>query len=97
MFPDLSKRPVILVDDGLASGFTMRVAVEALRNSGTGRIVVAVPTSHRHAVEATANDIEALYCPNIRGGLSFAVASAYKHWSDFSEEEVLKILNDFNA
>ena len=97
LFPDLSKRPVILVDDGLASGFTMRVAVEALRNSSAGRIVVAVPTGHRHAVEAIANDVEALYCPNIRGGLSFAVASAYKHWSDVSEEEVLKILNDFNA
>ena len=36
-FPDLGNRSAILVDDGLASGFTMRVAVAALRNAGAGR------------------------------------------------------------
>lgn len=44
-FPDLTQRPAILVDDGLASGFTMLVAIEALRKTGTGAICVAVPTA----------------------------------------------------
>jgi len=90
--PDLSKRCVILVDDGLASGFTMMVAVEALRNSGADQIVVAVPTGHRRTVQKIAERVEAIYCPNIRGGLSFAVASAYRYWSDVSEEEVVRTL-----
>lgn len=94
-FPNLVNRSAILVDDGLASGFTMRVAVAALRNAGTGRIVVAVPTGHRHSVEMIARDVEALYCANIRGGLSYAVASAYQNWSDVAEEEVVKILEQF--
>jgi putative phosphoribosyl transferase len=91
-FPDLAGRPVILVDDGLASGFTMRVAVEALRKAGADHIVVAVPTGHSGSVDGIASEVEAVYCPNIRGGWRFAVADAYEQWSDVDEEEVVKIL-----
>ncbi len=96
-FPDFGNRSAILVDDGLASGFTMRVAVTALRNAGAGRIVVAVPTGHRHSAETIAREVEVLYCANIRGGFSYAVASAYQHWSDVSEEDVVKILEQFKT
>jgi predicted phosphoribosyltransferase len=95
--PDFGNRSAILVDDGLASGFTMRVAVAALRNAGAGRIVVAVPTAHRHSAEMIACEVEALYCANIRGGLSYAVASAYQHWSDVAEEDVIKLLEPFRS
>ena len=95
--PDLGNRSAILVDDGLASGFTMRVAVAALRNAGAGRIVVAVPTAHRHSAEMISREVEALYCANIRGGLSYAVASAYRRWSDMAEEEVVKIIEQFKT
>src|ERR671936_2183852 len=44
-FPDLRNKTVILVDDGLATGSTMHVAVEALRSEGAKRIVVAVPVA----------------------------------------------------
>jgi predicted phosphoribosyltransferase len=93
-FPVLSRRSVVLVDDGLASGFTMLVAIEALRTSGAERIIVAVPTGSRRSVERIAGEVEALYCANIRGGWSFAVASAYQHWSDVAEEDVIRILEE---
>jgi putative phosphoribosyl transferase len=92
IFPDLSARQVILVDDGLASGFTMRVAVEALRKLGASNIVVAVPTGHDYSVKKMAGEVEALYCANIRSGWSFAVADAYEMWTDVDEEEVAAIL-----
>jgi predicted phosphoribosyltransferase len=91
-FPDLSTRQVILVDDGLASGFTMRVAVEALRKLRASNIVVAVPTGHHYSVTRMAGEVEALYCANIRSGWSFAVADAYEKWTDVEEEEVAAIL-----
>ena len=97
LFPDLGNRSAILVDDGLASGFTMRVAVTALRNAGAGRIVVAVPTGHRRSAEMIAREVEKLYCANILGGFSYAVASAYQHWSDVAEEDVVKILEQFKT
>ena len=91
-FPDLSWGPTILVDDGLASGFTMQVAVEALKNQGANQIVVAVPTGHAHAVQALAPAVSWIYCPNVRGGWSFAVADAYVRWSDVDEDAVAELL-----
>jgi putative phosphoribosyl transferase len=91
-FPELSARPAILVDDGLASGFTMRTAVEALRKARAERIVIAVPTGHQGAVKRLAQEVETIYCPNIRSGWTFAVADAYQYWSDVGENEVEDIL-----
>lgn len=91
-FPDLRAREVLLVDDGLASGFTMRVAVEALRKSGADRVRVAVPTGHLSAIVRLTPDIATLYCPNVRAGHRFAVADAYRRWTDVSEAEVQRTI-----
>jgi len=91
-FPDISDRSVILVDDGLASGFTLLVGVEALRKANANRIIVAVPTGHGQSVQIMAQHVETLFCSNIRQGWSFAVADAYQRWSDVPDEEVVRIL-----
>lgn len=90
--PDLLAHEVLLVDDGLASGFTMRTAVAALRRAGTKELIVAVPTGHEDAVRSMAKQVDVVCCANIRRGRSFAVASAYRHWSDVSEAEAEQIL-----
>jgi len=89
--PDF-KRPVLLVDDGLASGFTLLTAIEALRKQGCGELVLAVPTAHEESLSRVMDEVDAVYCPNIRGGLSFAVADAYEQWRDLSEEEIITLL-----
>jgi predicted phosphoribosyltransferase len=89
---DLSASEIILVDDGLASGFTMLVAVEALQKAGTNSITVAVPTGHQRSVGRIAGEVNALYCANMRGGYPFAVAAAYLRWSDVGEKEVVSLL-----
>jgi len=88
-------RTVILVDDGIASGFTMLVAVEALKNAGADQLIIAVPTAHLENIKQLIPQVDAIYCPNIRSGWSFAVADAYQYWSDVSEEEVMEILKHF--
>jgi predicted phosphoribosyltransferase len=90
--PDLTTSHIILVDDGLASGFTMQVAVEALQKAGTKSITVAVPTGHQRAVESIAGEVDTLHCANMRGGYHFAVADAYLRWSDVGEKEVVSLL-----
>lgn len=92
-FPDVSQRSVILVDDGLASGFTMRVAVESLRRLGATRTLVAVPTGHQNAAQTIARQVEGVYCANVRGGYRFAVADAYERWSDVEEETLRRYLD----
>ncbi len=92
--PDFS-RPIILVDDGLASGFTLRVAIKGLRRNGARNLILAVPTAHSESVHLILEEIEAIYCPNLRSGPSFAVADAYDQWSDLDDEDVLRILREF--
>jgi putative phosphoribosyl transferase len=90
--PELSGRTVILVDDGLASGFTMRTTVEALHKTQAEQIVIAISTAHEESLGHLIHEVDAIYCPNIRSGWSFAVADAYQYWSDVEEKEIEEIL-----
>ncbi len=94
-FPELTDKTAILVDDGLASGFTMLAAIAALRRLGCRDVAVAVPTASAMAIEAVAPSVEALYCANIRGGPSFAVASAYASWEDVDEGDAVALFRIF--
>jgi predicted phosphoribosyltransferase len=95
--PDLTQRTVILVDDGLASGFTMHTAVDALHHLAADKVIVAVPTGHAEAAARIAAIVDSLYCPNIRRGISFAVADAYEQWTDVSETTVAAIMQSFSG
>ena len=95
-FPDCRGRSVIIADDGLATGVTMQVAVEALKKAGTGQLIVAVPTGHLDSLQNLSKQVDAIYCPNVREGGSFAVADAFEQWTDMDESTVARILNDFN-
>jgi predicted phosphoribosyltransferase len=88
--PELAARPAIVVDDGLASGFTMLAALEALRRAGSTTLVVAVPTAHADALRAVAALADEIYCPNVRSRTPFAVAAAYEIWRDVSDGEVVE-------
>ena len=68
------------------------VGVEALRKTGADNIIVAVPTGHWDSVQLMAQQVETVYCANIRHGWSFAVADAYERWSDVSDEELVGII-----
>ena len=90
--PDLGGKVVILVDDGLASGFTMLAAARSARRRQPKKTVVAVPTASMDAIKLLAPEVDEVVCLNIRSGPVFAVADAYKNWYDLTDEEVSKIL-----
>lgn len=91
-FPDLAGKRVILVDDGLASGFTMLAAVDMVKKAGASETVVAVPTAPLRTIEHISAEADTIFCPNIRTAYSFAVAEAYRHWHDLDEKEVQTLL-----
>jgi len=95
-WPDLGKHPVIVVDDGIAAGSTFRVAITTLRKQGASKVIVAVPTAHAESLPVIARMADEIYCPNLRSGPHFAVAEAYQHWYDISEQEVEEILEKFS-
>ncbi len=92
---EMTTRQVVVVDDGLASGFTMQAAVDALRRAGAKSIVVAIPTGHESSLQLLAKTADNVCCANIRTGPSFAVAAAYQQWGDVSEAEALHALQEY--
>ena len=91
-FPDLKGKTVILVDDGLASGYTMKAAIHMTKKRKASQIIVAVPTAPRRTIDALSGSVHTIVCANIREGLSFAAADAYENWHDLTEAEVMALL-----
>ena len=91
-FPDLAGKEAIIVDDGLASGYTMLASIHSAKKAGARRIVVAVPTAPLRTIERIKSGVDEIYCANIRESHFFAVADAYKQWHDLNDREVLQIL-----
>ena len=90
--PELKDRQVILVDDGLASGYTMMAAVDFVRQKEAGQVIVAVPTASQRTVNLLQPTTDVLVCLNVRGGPVFAVADAYEQWYDLGDAEVIALL-----
>ena len=90
-FPALSGRTVVLVDDGLATGATMRAAVRAVRRHAPARIVVAVPVGARESVAAMRLEADEVFC--VREPEHFrAVGLWYQDFDQTSDEEVSRLL-----
>ncbi len=90
--PEPAGKTVILVDDGLASGFTMLAAIQSLRLKSPARIIAAVPTASAASAKLVSRHVDLLVCLNIRSGRVFAVADAYAEWYDLDDREVLEEL-----
>jgi predicted phosphoribosyltransferase len=94
-YPELAGKAVILVDDGLASGYTMRAAIAFVRMKNPAALMVAVPTALERTAEEILTQVDVLACPNLRSSLPFAVAEAYRTWHDLTDREVMEILDGF--
>ncbi len=92
-FPELHDKTVILVDDGLASGYTMSEAVRFVKRKGVQKVIIAAPTASESSINLLLPEVDEIYILNIRG-LPFAVAEAYQQWYDVGDEEVLSILKN---
>jgi putative phosphoribosyl transferase len=88
---EVGGRTVILVDDGIATGATMRAAVAAVRQQQPARIVIAVPAAAAAACEEFAAEVDELVCV-LRPEAFFAVGFWYEHFAQTSDEEVRDLL-----
>ncbi len=91
-YPDLKAKNIILVDDGIATGATMRAAITALRQRGSARIIVAVPVAPPEVYSQfnnLADEIVCLATPEF----FVAIGSWYMNFPQTSDEEVRQLLN----
>jgi len=89
--PDLQGRTVILIDDGLATGTTMRAAIVAVRARGAARVIVAVPVAAPDTIDeldSTVDDLVALLAPDPFA----AIGLWYRDFSQLSDDQVRNLL-----
>src|SRR5262249_41276140 len=89
--PDLRGRTVILVDDGLATGSTMRAAVAALRQQQPARILVAVPVAARSTYEEFQDEGTEIVCV-LTPEPFYGVGLWYESFSQTTDEEIQDLL-----
>ena len=90
--PQLRDRIVILVDDGLATGATMRAAVKALRQAGVAKIVVAVPVGPPETCREMAEEADEAVCASAPE-FFHAVGQYYDNFAQTTDEEVRDLLS----
>ncbi|MCP8310308.1 MAG: hypothetical protein L6N94_02265 [Candidatus Methylarchaceae archaeon HK01M] len=92
-FPDLRNKDVLLIDDGLASGYSMLATAISVKENSPKKIIIATPTASAHAIKLVKPYSDMIVCLNVREGFPYAVADAYRSWYDLSEGEVKDYLN----
>ena len=93
----VTSKTVIIIDDGLASGITMRAAVESVRRRRPREIVVAVPCASALAVKQLERVADKVVTCTTGFMPRFAVADFYRYWYDLTDDEVIRYLRQWRT
>ena len=93
--PRLTGKTAIIVDDGLASGITMAVAVESVRHRHPRQIVVAVPLASATGFKRASSAANRVVTCAVSSQPKFYLADFYRHWRDISDDEVVRALEQW--
>jgi len=89
---EVKNRTVILIDDGLAMGSTMKASIQFCRNNKAKEIVVAVPVAGQDTLEDIKRLVDEIIVLEIPYYF-YAVAQIYLNWHDVTDQEVIEIMN----
>jgi len=92
-YPELAGKDVVLVDDGLATGATMRAAAEAVKTKSPSSVIVAVPVGSTSAVAKVAALVDRVICLETPASF-YAVGQFYADFRQTSDEEVRQLLHE---
>ena len=94
--PELAGRTVILIDDGVATGFSMRAAVMALREDAPARVVIAVPVAAPETCDEFREIVDEIVCAETPDPF-YAVGIWYEDFAQTTDHEVHALLRAANA
>lgn len=89
--PALHGRTVLLVDDGIATGGTVRAALRAIKSAGPRQVVLAVPVASPDVLELLASEVDRIVCPLVPADL-YAIGLWYEDFRQVSDDEVVRLL-----
>jgi putative phosphoribosyl transferase len=92
-FPDLTNKKIILVDDGIATGATMKVAIEALRKKNPAEIIVAVPVAALDSLKEISSLADTVVCAMQPRNFG-AVGEWYEDFTQTSDAEVHELISE---
>lgn len=93
--PAVAGKTAVIVDDGIATGYTIRAAIKWLKTLGPAQIVIAVPVAPPEVVAELAEQIDEIICP-LQPAQLMAVGMYYHDFPQNSDEEVISILQTIN-
>jgi predicted phosphoribosyltransferase len=93
--PVVKAKTVIMVDDGLASGYTMMAAVESMRYRQPKEIIVAVPVASATALKKVEKIADEVIACVAGFGPEFYVSDFYRYWHDPSDDEVIQCFKEW--
>jgi len=91
-FIDVCDKAVIVLDDGVASGYTMLAAIKSMRKQRPATIIAAAPVASRSAASLIEESADECEFEIVSPAVPFAVADFYVVWHDLTDDEVLPIL-----
>jgi putative phosphoribosyl transferase len=92
---DLKDKITILVDDGLATGMTMKAAIQTAKEEGSLKVVVAVPVAPRETVSEIEALVDEIYCLSTPAFFQ-AVGQFYQNFTQVEDGEVLDLMNTYS-
>jgi putative phosphoribosyl transferase len=90
-YPSLANRGVILVDDGIATGSTMKAALASVRKRGAKTVVVAIPVGPRSTIMELEREADRVVCLHTPESF-YAIGQFYRDFTQTSDEEVARLL-----
>lgn len=91
----ITERTVIIVDDGVATGLTMKAAIESIKENKAEAIIVAVPVLPRDTYEELMKSVDQVVAVDIPDLFLGAVGAYYREFPQVDDDEVLKMLESF--
>ena len=89
---DVSGKCAIVIDDGLASGYTMLAAIKSMRAGSASKVVAAAPVASRSAAALVGEAVDECVFEIVSPTVPFAVADYYVEWHDLSDDDVMQLL-----
>ena len=94
-FPDVKDKTIIIIDDGIATGFTIQAAIHSIKKHDAKKIILAVPVAPQDAISQLEKIVDEVICLIIPDEF-YAVGLHYKSFEQTTDEEVFNIVKELN-